>query len=130
MILLAGALLGFIGVAFGAYAEHGLRAELSQEVFHSISTAIRYNQWYAVVIASIGAVLLHPEMPRRYPGLIYAAWLFIGGTVLFSFSIYLSAVSGLQWLTRVTPFGGVILMVAWLVLAWTGVRSHARRTRG
>ena len=58
MILIFGGLLGFIAVAFGAFAEHGLRAGVSDEQFRFLMTAVRYNQVNALIIASIGLALL------------------------------------------------------------------------
>ncbi|TNE34727.1 MAG: DUF423 domain-containing protein, partial [Alphaproteobacteria bacterium] len=45
-----GAFLGFTSVAFGAYAEHGLRASVAEEDFRFLMTAVRYCQVHAVVI--------------------------------------------------------------------------------
>ena len=42
MILILGALLGLVSVAFGAYAEHGLREVVSDENFRFLMTAVRY----------------------------------------------------------------------------------------
>ena len=122
MILAAGGLLGFIAVAFGAWAEHGLRDDLTEEAFHAVVTAVRYNLLHSVLIASTGLVLLRPGV-RHGASLALAAWGLVAGTVLFSFSIYLSAVSGIPALMRVAPVGGLLLMAGWLGLAWTGLRS-------
>lgn len=122
MILAAGGLLGFIAVAFGAWAEHGLRGDLTDEAFHAVMTALRYNLLHAALIAAIGVVLLRPGV-RHGAALVRAGWCLIAGTVLFSFSIYLSAVSGVTVVTRVAPVGGLLLMAGWLGLAWTGMRS-------
>jgi uncharacterized membrane protein YgdD (TMEM256/DUF423 family) len=59
MILATGAILGFISVAFGAYAEHGLKTNISTEHFDMLMTAIRYNQLYAIIISGIGLILLN-----------------------------------------------------------------------
>jgi len=68
MILIAGAVLGLIAVAFGAYVEHGLRDGLSEELFRSVMTAIRSNQIHAVVVAAIGLSLLQgPAVPGHGP---------------------------------------------------------------
>jgi uncharacterized membrane protein YgdD (TMEM256/DUF423 family) len=53
--------------------------------------------------------------------LAIAAWLFIAGTVLFSGSLYLLALTGIRALARVTPFGGSAFLLGWLslgVFAW------------
>jgi uncharacterized membrane protein YgdD (TMEM256/DUF423 family) len=52
-----------------------------------------------------------------------AGWLFVAGTVLFSFSLYALALSGVRALGAVTPFGGVAFIAGWLALAWAAVRG-------
>ena len=123
MILICGALLGFFSVAFGAYCEHNLRESVSDEHFRSLMTAIRYNQINAVIISVIGIVV---GMNGRFADIRTFKWsgyVFILGTLLFSFSIYLSVALELPGLFYLTPFGGVTIMVAWLVLASSGLAA-------
>lgn len=123
MILVAGALLGLVSVAFGAYAEHALRAGLSGAVFDSVQTAIRFNQIHAVVVAAIGLVLVRADAAPYPASLGWSAWGFVAGTVLFSFSVYLSALTGVSALNAAAPVGGTLLMASWALLAWAGFRS-------
>jgi len=127
VILTAGALLGLISVAFGAYAEHALQASVSGEVFHALETAIRYNQIHAVVVLAIGLVRLQKDASPHPAALDWAAWGFTAGTVLFSFSIYLSAATGAPALNAAAPVGGLVLMASWAALAWVGIRSLKQR---
>ena len=120
MILILGALLGFISVAFGAYAEHGLQGIVTDEHFRFLMTAIRYNQVHAVIIAAIGLTLLNGGKLANIPTLKWSGLLFIIGTVLFSFSIYLSVSLNLPQLISIAPIGGMTIMVAWLTLLITG----------
>ena len=62
MILSIGAILGFISVMFGVFAEHGLKANISDEHFRFLMTAIRYNQIHAVMISSIGLAFLSNKL--------------------------------------------------------------------
>jgi len=120
-LLFASALLGFLSVAIGAAAEHVLRPGLDEETWRWVLTAIRYHQVgsLAAVAAALGTLAdLGPERLRR---LRLAGWLFVLGTLLFSFSIYAAAITGLEGLTYVTPFGGVTLMLAWLGVAWSAL---------
>ena len=120
MVLILGALLGFISVAFGAYAEHGLRETITDEHFRFLMTAIRYNQVHAVVIAAIGLILLNGGKLANMPILKWSGLLFIIGTVLFSFSIYLSVSLNLPRLISIAPIGGITILFAWLTLLVTG----------
>lgn len=123
MILLIGGVLGFISVAFGAYAEHGLREAISEEHFRFLMTAVRYNQVHAVVTVAIGLCITSGIRPLQSSLLHWSGKLFILGTALFSFSIYLSVVLNSPKLVNVTPFGGVIIMLAWILLAIYGYKS-------
>lgn len=126
MILTFGALLGFISVAFGAYAEHGLRETVTDESFRFLMTAVRYNQVHAVVIVAIGGVLLNGGNLSKIRTLRWSGALFIIGTVLFSFSIYLSVSLDIPTLVNVTPLGGMTIMAAWLMLVVVGVLARKK----
>lgn len=126
-LLFASALLGFLSVAIGAAAEHVLRPGLDEETWRWMLTAIRYHQIGALGALAIGLVSLLDLEPRRLARLRAAGWLFVAGTLLFSFSIYAAAMTGLEGLTYVTPFGGVTLMIAWLIVGWSAVSSPAPR---
>ena len=52
-----------------------------------------------------------------------AGWLFVVGTVLFSFSLYALALTGQRWLGAITPLGGVAFIAGWLCLAVAALRS-------
>lgn len=122
MLLAVAAFAGFFSVAFGAYAEHGLRPRVSAETFRFLMTAVRYNQVHALAAAIAGALMLGaPEIDGLLLGL--AGWGFVIGTVLFSGSIYLSALLDRPGLTKLAPVGGTTLMLGWLCLAGTGVTA-------
>ena len=121
MILIIGALLGFFSVAFGAYSEHGLRPKVSDEEFRMLMTAIRYNQVHALIISALGLIILtssflNIHLFRR------SGFLFIVGTILFSFSIYTSVGLQIPSLLYLTPVGGITLMVSWLSLAYAAYK--------
>ncbi|APC97496.1 DUF423 domain-containing protein [Francisella frigiditurris] len=116
MILILGAILGFISVAFGAYAEHGLKMNITPEHFDFIMTAIRYNQLYAIIISGIGLVILNDGKLANSITLKLSGFLFIIGTLLFSFSIYFSIIFDIPKLLRLAPIGGTTLMIGWIVL--------------
>ena len=130
MILLFGAFLGFISVAFGAYSEHGLRPVISDEHYRFLLTAIRYNQVNSVVISAIGLSLFTGSETLKSKLLNWSGILFIIGTLLFSFSIYLSVTFDIPALVYVTPVGGITMMVAWLTLVgFACLRLKTQRAR-
>ena len=126
MILIWGAVLGLVSVVFGAYAEHGLRETVTEEHFHFLMTAVRYNQIHAVIITATGLALMNGGRLANVPTLRWSGLLFIIGTVLFSFSIYLSVWLDLPGLVNITPVGGMTIMVAWLMLIVTGALARKK----
>ena len=126
MTLIIGALLGFISVAFGAYAEHGLKSGMDAHAFESLTIALRYNQTHAILIAVIGLLKLQNGRLAHLPSFNWAGYFFIAGTVFFCFSIYCSALFASS-ATSLAPFGGTLLMLGWLSLALTGFCAKRAR---
>jgi uncharacterized membrane protein YgdD (TMEM256/DUF423 family) len=112
--LLVGSLIGFLGVAAGAFGAHGLRNRLSPEMLSVFETAVRY-QMYHVFALLISAVVMGRAGDARL--LIVAGWSFITGIVLFSGSLYALALTGMSGLGAITPLGGLAFLVGWACLA-------------
>ena len=113
-ILVSGAILGFISVSFGAYSEHGLKPIVSEEDFRFLMTAIRYNQVNSVIICAIGLFILVADK-NKIKLFKLSGQIFVIGTLLFSFSIYLSILLKMPNLQYLTPIGGMTLLGAWLM---------------
>lgn len=111
---LAGALSAFIAVAAGAFGAHALRARLPPDQLAVFETGARYQMYHALALLAVAwAVTRWPDAaPLRAAG-----WFFIAGTLLFSGSLYLLALSGSRWLGAITPVGGVLFLAGWAALA-------------
>ena len=117
---LAGSLSAFLAVAAGAFGAHALRARLSPDLLAVFETGARYQMYHALGLLMVAwAVTRWPGVPVRAAG-----WLFIAGTVLFSGSLYLLALTGARWLGAVTPLGGLLFLGGWLGLALGIARSR------
>jgi uncharacterized membrane protein YgdD (TMEM256/DUF423 family) len=101
-------------VALGAFGAHALRGRLSPELLQAFETGHRQHMLHAIGLLAVAWA------STRWPGAAVAAagWLFVIGTLLFSGSLYLLAVTGQRGLGAITPFGGVALLLGWLALAW------------
>jgi uncharacterized membrane protein YgdD (TMEM256/DUF423 family) len=117
-----GALLGFLGVGAGAFGAHALRARLDPGALALFETGARYHLVHA--LALLGVAWAATQWPGR--AVRAAGWLFIAGTVLFSGSLYLLALSGQRALGAITPAGGLCLLAGWLALAFAAWRGGAR----
>lgn len=123
IILTSGALFGLFSVAFGAYAEHGLKSKVEPAAFESLSIALRYNQIHAVALIAIGLVLLNPDLAEKFPLLSWSGAAFTVGILCFCFSIYGATLFNLHALTKLAPMGGITLMLGWLLLAIVGLKN-------
>src|ERR1700704_706783 len=110
-----GALSAGLAVALGAFAAHGLRSRVSAEALATFETGARYHMYHALALLAVAWAC------ARWPSAWASAagWLFVAGTVLFSGSLYLLAVSGVRALGAVTPLGGLAFILGWLALAWS-----------
>ena len=114
LILQLGALLGALGVGIGAFGAHGLRKMLEASGrFETFETAVRYQFYHALALLAVG-ILLHIRPELRSLGTV--AWLWLGGVVVFSGSLYVLCLTGITKLGAVTPIGGVLFIAGWIVL--------------
>lgn len=116
-LIAAGALSAFVGVAFGAFGAHGLKKRLTPDMLGVFEIGVRYQLYHALALLGAGAAA-----GRLLAGPLQAAlWLFVAGTLVFSGSLYVLALSGRKWLGAVTPLGGLALLAGWAALGWAAL---------
>ena len=98
------AVLGFLGVAFGAFAAHGMADPAAKAL---MQTGASYQLAHA--LAALLAVCL--PVPARK-----AAAAFLLGAVLFSGSLYALAFGAPRMVGIVTPLGGLSFLAGWALL--------------
>lgn len=113
--LMLGALSAGCAVAAGAFGAHALRARLEPRLLEVFETAARYQMYHA--LAMIAVALIINAVPRTARSATIAGWCFVGGTVLFSGSLYAMALTGVRGLGAITPLGGVAFIAGWVVFA-------------
>ena len=101
-------------VALGAIGAHALKDRLSPKMMSVYHTGSQYHLYHALGLMLVGLVAL--QLPESNL-MELSGWLMLGGTVLFSGSLYLLAITGKGWLGTATPVGGLSLISAWIVLA-------------
>jgi uncharacterized membrane protein YgdD (TMEM256/DUF423 family) len=114
-----GALLGFLGVAAGAFGAHAIRERVSPERLDNWKTAADYQLWHALATIASGLIAV-----RWGSGSAAAAgWCFVAGVVVFSGSLYALALTDRRKLGAITPIGGVFFLVGWALLAVAAIRG-------
>ncbi len=108
--IIAAGLLGFTGVALGAFGAHALKDTLAANgTIATWQTAVLYHLVHAVALAT------GPTAPW-----VGRCWTV--GVVLFSGSLYWLALGGPKLLGPITPLGGISLLLGWTLLAWHAFR--------
>lgn len=120
-ITLAAGILGFAGVALGAFGAHALKETLTARgSVATWQTAVLYHLIHAVaLLALVGAA--HSAGSGPAGGWTNAHWIGVCwslGVVLFSGSLYWLALGGPKILGPVTPLGGLAFLAGWLLVFW------------
>ena len=108
MWIIISAVSGFTAVAIGAFGAHGLREKLSVEMLDVYKTGVLYQFIHTII-------LLMLSLTNYIKGKIVSIF-FLAGIILFSFSLYLYATSGIRLFAMITPIGGVCFLLGWLWL--------------
>lgn len=115
----AGAIIGALGVAAGAFGAHALAGKLAPDRLELFELAARYQMIHALALIAAAYAL------QRWPsGIAHAAgWLFLVGVVIFCGTIYALAWGAPRILGAVTPIGGLSLIVAWVLLSVAALKG-------
>ncbi len=114
-IFKAGALLGGLAVAIGAFGAHGLKDALQASgMEETFKTGVLYHFVHSIFVCAIAISPFHRYSTKRR-----LSMLAVGGIVCFSGSLYLLSTLGWSWLGPITPIGGLLFIGAWLWSAFT-----------
>ncbi|HLR13404.1 MAG TPA: DUF423 domain-containing protein [Burkholderiaceae bacterium] len=123
LVMLAG-LLMLTGVMAGAWGTHGLRHAVVPGLADIWKTAVFYQLLHGVAIILV-SVLSAWLSTRKI--LLWAAWLMLLATLMFSGSLYALVLTGRHWMPFLTPIGGLCFLISWALViigAW-GARHDA-----
>lgn len=123
-LLITAAVMGAIGVIAGAFGAHALKNILPEQSLASYETAVRYQFYHVFALALTG--ILYQYFSNTL--ISNAGTMFVLGIIFFSGSLYLltwltgAGITGFRWIGAVTPLGGVLLIIGWVLLA-LGIRK-------
>ena len=111
-----------LAVIFGAFGAHGLRDRLDAYSTSVYEKAVLYHFFHALGLLFVSLMPKLGYLTARQTG--WVCGLLLAGIVLFSGSLYVLAVTRLQMLGIITPFGGLAFIAGWLALAWMLLRNQ------
>lgn len=113
-LIVSGAILMALAVAFGAFGAHIIQDMLTPDRFEVFKTGVEYHFYHALGILFLGVISM------KMPGNRWVSWSgysFVAGILIFSGSLYLLTLTDTGWLGAITPIGGVAFILGWLFLA-------------
>jgi uncharacterized membrane protein YgdD (TMEM256/DUF423 family) len=104
------AILGGTAVLLGTFAAHGLKGRLDDRDLAVFETGVRYQMFTALALLACAALAGHGVKVRAAGRALFA------GAAIFSGSLYLLTTTGQTWLGAITPVGGVLMVLGWVLL--------------
>jgi uncharacterized membrane protein YgdD (TMEM256/DUF423 family) len=109
------ALTGALAVLIGAFAAHGAGPQIKT----LLTTGAHYQLVHAV-LALVCAI-----WPGRDRLVVVAGWLGAAGGLVFCLALSAIALLSLPAMGAVAPIGGVLMIAAWLLLAFAAFRTQS-----
>ncbi len=115
-----GSLLSAAAIGAGAFGAHALKGKLTPEDAAIYETASKY-----LTTQSLGIIIIALFMTRiDSAALKIAAFAISIGAIIFSGSLFALVATGHRWLGAITPIGGVLLILAWLLTGWAAISAQ------
>lgn len=115
-----GAVVTGLAVALGAFGAHGLKTFTDHDGLAIWETAVRYQAYHGL------ALLILSLVRQRYSARDFRTigLCFLIGTVIFSGSLYLLVLFEIKGFGAITPIGGALFLVGWIIMAISYKRSE------
>lgn len=122
-ITITALLLGVTAIVLGAFGAHALKQHLSAEALVTFETGVKYQMYHALFLLFLGFTTAVAEKTKKTVFNIVLL-----GILFFSGSIYLlatKAITGIDFrpLGIITPIGGTLLILGWMILLWQVVKG-------
>jgi uncharacterized membrane protein YgdD (TMEM256/DUF423 family) len=123
--VIIGVVMMVIAIILGAFGAHGLKEHLTPEKLNTFEVGVRYQIYHGLAFLILGLSADKFQFSLKRPiQFIFA------GVLMFSVSIYFLAIQemlgvSLKFLGPVTPLGGVLMIIGWILFLVKIIRSKA-----
>ncbi|MAC82876.1 MAG: DUF423 domain-containing protein [Arcobacter sp.] len=109
-----------LAIAIGAFGAHGLKSIVSEKMLITYNTGVEYHFYNTLGLFVIAFLMNFKQNSKK---LVISAWLVLIGLLIFSFSLYALVLINMPILGAVTPIGGSLLIIAWLLTTYAIVKE-------
>jgi uncharacterized membrane protein YgdD (TMEM256/DUF423 family) len=110
--LMVGGSFMFLGVLFGAFGAHALKAMVEPKLLETWETGVKYLLLHGLSLLAMGIIVQITELQ-----LVWSRRFITAGVTLFSFNCILYVLSGIKTFAMIVPVGGVLMLVGWILFA-------------
>ncbi len=128
-IFLTGIILGGSAVLLGAFGSHTLKELLNEEALETFKIGTTYQMYHALFLLILSGIT---KIQKSALEKVY--FFMITGVLLFSCSLYFISMKELHgfeisYFGIITPLGGLLMIIAWLLLGYYGFTQLEGATR-
>lgn len=105
-----------LGVLIGAFGAHGLKNLVEEKYLDTFKTGVTYHFYHAIgllILSRFDTVNIFKFSPK----------LILAGMIIFSFNCYLYTLTQQKVFAMIVPFGGVLMVIGWVVAALESRKS-------
>ncbi len=122
-LLISAAVSGALAVGLGAIGSHLLESLLTaSNREETYQTAVNYHFYHTLALMGIGILVNRSGAVQ----ISWSGWIMLAGIILFSGSLYILSITNNTLFAHITPFGGVLLIISWIMLAYGLYRAKMR----
>jgi uncharacterized membrane protein YgdD (TMEM256/DUF423 family) len=114
-IVIIGAVLFVLAIVLGAFGAHGLEKHVDAEQLKTFEVGVRYQFYQAIAFLILGF-----NTDKIKFNLKSISTTLLIGTIFFSGSIYMLSIAEILNISKkiigpITPIGGLIMIIAWIL---------------
>lgn len=106
-----------LGISIGAFGAHGLQPYLDEYGNTIYVKGVSY--WFYNSLGLFGVAFINYLIPQSTK-IIKGFYFILAGTLIFSISLYILALTHIKWMGAITPIGGTAMIIGW-VLCMSGI---------
>lgn len=118
--ILLGSFFAFTTIVLGAFGAHSLKDQLNEYGKSIYEKAVLYQMFHSLGILFVALLDRYIETVT----FSLSIWLFAGGILLFSGSLYILAISQIKWLGAITPIGGILFIIGWALVFYKTLTAN------
>ncbi|WP_424769007.1 DUF423 domain-containing protein [Paenibacillus sp. sgz302251] len=118
-----GAINAVLAIALGAFGAHGLENILDEHYLEVFETGVRYHMYSALGLMLVSLLVKQIGESKL---VVNGGRLILGGTIIFSGSLYVLVLSGISKLGMITPIGGLAMLAGWICVIAAACKAKSR----